>query len=53
MDHSRIKKGVKTTLNPLKNALQKNKGFQLNNKAMGGASNVFAIGPTRSVSKST
>ena len=53
MDHSRIKKGVKTTLNPLKNALQKNKDFQLNNKAMGGASNVFAIGPTRSVSKST
>ena len=53
MDHSRIKKEVKTTLNPLKNALQTNKDFQLYNKAMGGASNVFAIGPTRSVSKST
>ena len=53
IDHPYKQNLTKTAVNSFKHTIPRNEDVQLPNKVMGGASNVFAISPSRSVSKST
>jgi len=52
-DYPHMEEVTKTTFNSFQHTMPKNGDLQLKSKALGGASNVFAIAPSRSVSKST